>query len=96
MDGAIDGKEKIDAFNSRMEEKQPFTTQVSTKNSPSIQKKQFQSEKEATSSEQGKSQSTSHKTSQPELQNTKDSAGFHGKCNSDVHKNDGIAEKGGS
>ncbi|MBW0591813.1 hypothetical protein O181_131528 [Austropuccinia psidii MF-1] len=30
----IDGKEKHDAFNSRMEEKQPSTTQESAKNSP--------------------------------------------------------------
>ncbi|MBW0556642.1 hypothetical protein O181_096357 [Austropuccinia psidii MF-1] len=38
----IDGKEKHDAFISRMEEKQPSTTQASTKNSPSSQQQQFQ------------------------------------------------------
>ncbi|MBW0519786.1 hypothetical protein O181_059501 [Austropuccinia psidii MF-1] len=36
----IDGKEKHDAFNSRMEEKQPSTTQASAKNSSSKIKKQ--------------------------------------------------------
>ncbi|MBW0494591.1 hypothetical protein O181_034306 [Austropuccinia psidii MF-1] len=35
---SIDGKEKHDAFNSRMKGKQPPTTQASAKNSPSIQK----------------------------------------------------------
>ncbi|MBW0553239.1 hypothetical protein O181_092954 [Austropuccinia psidii MF-1] len=34
---SIDGKEEHDAFNSRMEEKQPSTTQESAKNSPSSQ-----------------------------------------------------------
>ncbi|MBW0508070.1 hypothetical protein O181_047785 [Austropuccinia psidii MF-1] len=34
---SIDGKEKHDAFNSRMEEKQPSTTQASAKNSPGSQ-----------------------------------------------------------
>ncbi|MBW0515512.1 hypothetical protein O181_055227 [Austropuccinia psidii MF-1] len=33
---------------------------------------------------------------QPGLQNTKDSAGCHGKCISDGQSNDGITEKGGS
>ncbi|MBW0579016.1 hypothetical protein O181_118731, partial [Austropuccinia psidii MF-1] len=47
---SIDGKEKHDGFNSRMEEKQPSTTQASSKNSPNSQKKQFQCEKAATSS----------------------------------------------
>ncbi|MBW0534499.1 hypothetical protein O181_074214 [Austropuccinia psidii MF-1] len=42
---------KHDAFNSRMVEKQPSTTQGSAKNSPSSQKQQFQCEKAATSSE---------------------------------------------
>ncbi|MBW0593117.1 hypothetical protein O181_132832 [Austropuccinia psidii MF-1] len=39
---SIDGKEKYDAFNSRMKEKQHFTTQASAKNSPSSQKQLFQ------------------------------------------------------
>ncbi|MBW0529264.1 hypothetical protein O181_068979 [Austropuccinia psidii MF-1] len=93
---SIDGKEKHDAFNSRMEEKQPSTTEGSTKNSPISQKQQFQREKAVTISEQEKKQSTSHKTLQKGLQNPKDSTGCHGKCISDGQKNDGIAEKGGS
>ncbi|MBW0516225.1 hypothetical protein O181_055940, partial [Austropuccinia psidii MF-1] len=92
---SIDGKEKHDAFNSRKKEKQPSTTQASSKNSPSSQKKKFQREKEATSSEKGKRKGTSHKTIQPGLQNPKDSAGCHEKCTSDGQNNDGI-EKGGS
>ncbi|MBW0475498.1 hypothetical protein O181_015213 [Austropuccinia psidii MF-1] len=42
---SIDGKEKYDYSNSRMEEKQPSTTQASAKNSPSCQQQQFQCEK---------------------------------------------------
>ncbi|MBW0527136.1 hypothetical protein O181_066851 [Austropuccinia psidii MF-1] len=93
---SIDGKEKHNAFNRRMEEKQPCNTPASAKNSPSSQQKQFQREKAAKSSEQGQRQATSHKTLQPGLQNTKDSAGCHGKCISDGQHNDGITEKGGS
>ncbi|MBW0512519.1 hypothetical protein O181_052234 [Austropuccinia psidii MF-1] len=74
---SIDGKEKHDALNSRMEEKQPSPTQASAKNSPSSQKKQFQREKAVTSSEQWKRQGTSHKALQLGLQNPKDSAGWH-------------------
>ncbi|MBW0592727.1 hypothetical protein O181_132442 [Austropuccinia psidii MF-1] len=93
---SIDGKEEHNAFNSRMEEKQPSTTQASAKISPSSQKQKFQHEKAATSYKQGKKQGTSHKSLQPGLQNLKDSAGFHGKCISDGQNNDGITEKGGS
>ncbi|MBW0516049.1 hypothetical protein O181_055764, partial [Austropuccinia psidii MF-1] len=93
---SIDGKEKHSSFNSRMEEKQPSTTQESAKNSPSSQQQKFQCEKAATISEQGQRQGTSQKTLLPGLQNPKDSAGCHGKCISDGQKNDGIAEKGGS
>ncbi|MBW0460697.1 hypothetical protein O181_000412 [Austropuccinia psidii MF-1] len=39
---SIDGKEKHDSFNSRMEEKPPSTMQASAKNSPNSQQKQFQ------------------------------------------------------
>ncbi|MBW0531078.1 hypothetical protein O181_070793 [Austropuccinia psidii MF-1] len=85
---SIDGKEKHDAFNSRMETKQPSTTQASAKNSPSTQPQQFQCEKEATSSEQGQRQDTSHKPLWQGLHNPKDSAGFHGKCTSDGYNND--------
>ncbi|MBW0515694.1 hypothetical protein O181_055409 [Austropuccinia psidii MF-1] len=89
---SIDGKEEHDAFNRRMEEKQPSTTQESAKNSPSSQKQQFQCEKAATSSEQGKRKGTSHKTLQPGLQNPKHPTGCHGKCILDGQNNDGIKE----
>ncbi|MBW0584454.1 hypothetical protein O181_124169 [Austropuccinia psidii MF-1] len=65
---SIDGKEEHHTLNSRMDEKQPTTTQTSAKDSPSGQQKQFQSEKAATSSEQGKRKGTSHKTLQSGLQ----------------------------
>ncbi|MBW0573972.1 hypothetical protein O181_113687 [Austropuccinia psidii MF-1] len=93
---SIYGKEKHYAFNSRMEEKQPSTTQESTKNAPSSQQQQLQCEKSATRSEQGQRQGTSHKTLQPGLNNAKDSEGCHGKFISDGQKNDRISEKGGS
>ncbi|MBW0590722.1 hypothetical protein O181_130437 [Austropuccinia psidii MF-1] len=93
---SIDGKEEHDSLNSRMEGKQPSTTQTSAKNSPSSQQQQFQHEKAATSSKQGQRQGTSHKTLQPGLQNPKRSAGFHEKCISDSQNNHGITEKGGS
>ncbi|MBW0540317.1 hypothetical protein O181_080032 [Austropuccinia psidii MF-1] len=77
---SIDGKEKNDAFNRRMEEKQPSSTQASAKNRPSSQQqRQLQCEKEATSSEQGQRQSTSYRALQQGLQNPKDSAECHGK-----------------
>ncbi|MBW0493733.1 hypothetical protein O181_033448 [Austropuccinia psidii MF-1] len=95
MDGIRLWKRKHDSVNRRMEEKQPSTTQASSKNSPSSQQQQFQCEKTTTSSEQGKRQSTSYKTLQPEPQNPKNSAGCHGKCISDYQNNDGITEKGG-
>ncbi|MBW0572030.1 hypothetical protein O181_111745 [Austropuccinia psidii MF-1] len=56
---SIDGEEKHDSLNSRMEEKEPSTTQASAKKCPSSQQQRFQCEKETTSSEQGKRQSTS-------------------------------------
>ncbi|MBW0512099.1 hypothetical protein O181_051814 [Austropuccinia psidii MF-1] len=93
---SIDRKEEHDALNSRMEEKQPSTTQTSAKNSPSSQQQQFQHEKAATSSEKGQRKGTSHKTLQPGLQNPKDSAGCHEKYISDGQNNDGITKKGGS
>ncbi|MBW0567115.1 hypothetical protein O181_106830 [Austropuccinia psidii MF-1] len=58
---SIDGKEKTDACNSRMQEKQPSNTQESAKNSPSSQKQQSQCEKAATSSEQGQRQAPATK-----------------------------------
>ncbi|MBW0463814.1 hypothetical protein O181_003529 [Austropuccinia psidii MF-1] len=64
---SIDGKEEYDVFSSRMEEKQPSTTQASAKNIPSSHQKQFQCEKSATSPEQGQRKSTSHKATLPGL-----------------------------
>ncbi|MBW0525640.1 hypothetical protein O181_065355 [Austropuccinia psidii MF-1] len=92
---SIDGNEKNDAFNSRMEEQQPSTTQESVKNSPNSQQHKFQCERAATISEQSQWQSTSHKPKQPGLQNPKDSAGCHGQRVSDGQKYDRITEKGG-
>ncbi|MBW0593874.1 hypothetical protein O181_133589 [Austropuccinia psidii MF-1] len=92
----ISGKENHDAFNRRMEEKQPSTTQASAKDSPSSQQQKFQREKASSSSEQGQRKSTSYKNLQTGLQNLKDSAGCHGECISDGQNNDGITEKGGS
>ncbi|MBW0577427.1 hypothetical protein O181_117142 [Austropuccinia psidii MF-1] len=93
---SIDGKEKHDALDTRMEEKQPSTTQTSVKNSPSGQQKQFQREKAATSSKQGQREGTSPKALQPSIQDSKDSAGGHGKCISDGQNHDGITEEGGN
>ncbi|MBW0581273.1 hypothetical protein O181_120988 [Austropuccinia psidii MF-1] len=76
--------------------KNPSTTQIGAKTSPSAQKHQFQCEKAATSSEQGKGQSTSHKPILARLHNPKNSTGCHGKCVSDGQKHDGNEEKGGS
>ncbi|MBW0578951.1 hypothetical protein O181_118666, partial [Austropuccinia psidii MF-1] len=90
---SIDGKGKHYSFNSRMEEKQPSTTQAKSKNSPSNQQQQFKCEKATTSSKQGKRQRTGHKPIHPGLQNPKDSAGCHGKCISDGHNNYGIVKK---
>ncbi|MBW0494475.1 hypothetical protein O181_034190 [Austropuccinia psidii MF-1] len=90
---SIDGKEEHNDFNSRMEDKQPYTTQESAKNIPSSQKQQPQHQKSAKSSKQWQRQGTSHKTLQPRLKNPEDSAGCHGKCNSDGQNNDGIKER---
>ncbi|MBW0530353.1 hypothetical protein O181_070068 [Austropuccinia psidii MF-1] len=92
----IDGKEEYDAFNSRMEEKQPSTTKASSKTSPSGQQQQFQHEKAATSSKQGQREGTSPSTLQPGLQDSKYSAGCHGKCVSDGQNHYGTTEEGGS
>ncbi|MBW0530839.1 hypothetical protein O181_070554, partial [Austropuccinia psidii MF-1] len=93
---SIDGKEEHDAFNRRMEEKQPSTTKENAKNSPNSQQQQFQREKAATSSKQWQKQGTSPKTLQPGLQDPKESEGCHGKCISDGQDNEEITEKGGS
>ncbi|MBW0513502.1 hypothetical protein O181_053217 [Austropuccinia psidii MF-1] len=90
---SIDGKEKHDAFKSRVEEKKPSTTQTSLKTSPNSQKQKSQHEKSFKDSEQGQSKGTSHKTMQPVLQNPKYSAGFNGKCVSDGQNHDGMKEK---
>ncbi|MBW0577197.1 hypothetical protein O181_116912 [Austropuccinia psidii MF-1] len=93
---SIDGKEEYDAFNRRMEEKQPTTTKASAKTGPSGQQRQFQCEKAATSSTQWQREGTSPKVLQPGLQDSKDSAGCHGKCILDGQNHVGIKEEGGS
>ncbi|MBW0541993.1 hypothetical protein O181_081708 [Austropuccinia psidii MF-1] len=93
---SIDGKEEYDAFNSRMEEKQPYTTKASAKTSPSGQQKKFQCEKAATSSKQRQREGTSPKALQPRLQDSKDSGGCHGKFISYGQNHYGITEKEGS
>ncbi|MBW0562794.1 hypothetical protein O181_102509 [Austropuccinia psidii MF-1] len=92
---SIHGKEEYDAFNSRMEEKQPSTPNASAKTSPGGQQQQFQCEKAAISSKQGQTEGTTPKALQPGLQESKDSAGFHEKCVSDGQNHDGITEEGG-
>ncbi|MBW0517120.1 hypothetical protein O181_056835 [Austropuccinia psidii MF-1] len=79
-----------------MEEKQASTTKESAKTRPNGQKQQFQCEKAATNSKQGEREGTSPKAFHPGLQDSKDSAGFHGKCISDGQSHDGITEGGGS
>ncbi|MBW0572604.1 hypothetical protein O181_112319 [Austropuccinia psidii MF-1] len=93
---SIDGKEEYDAFNSRMGENQPSTTNAGAMTSPSGQQQQFQREKAATSLKQGQREGTSPKALQPGIQDSKDSAGCHGKCISDGQNHDGITEAGGS
>ncbi|MBW0525808.1 hypothetical protein O181_065523 [Austropuccinia psidii MF-1] len=93
---SIDGKEKYDAFNSRMEEKPRYTTKESAKTSPSGQQQKFQCEKASTSSKQGQREGTSFKALKPGLQDSKDSAGCHGKCISDGQNHDEFTEEGGS
>ncbi|MBW0586786.1 hypothetical protein O181_126501 [Austropuccinia psidii MF-1] len=93
---SIDGKEECDAFDRRMEEKQPSTTKASSKTSPSGKQQQFQREKAATSSKQGKREGTSPKPLQPGIQDCKDLAACHGKFVSDGQNHDGITEEKGS
>ncbi|MBW0495668.1 hypothetical protein O181_035383 [Austropuccinia psidii MF-1] len=85
---SIDEKQKGDAFNGQMVEKQPTTTQASAKDSGRKQKQQIQHEKAATSSEKGKRQGLSYKALYQGLQNPKHSAGGQGKCISDDQNND--------
>ncbi|MBW0592371.1 hypothetical protein O181_132086 [Austropuccinia psidii MF-1] len=92
---SINGEEKHDAVDTRMEEKQPSTTQTSAKNSPSDQHQQFQCEKTATSSKQGQREGTSPKALQPPPDLTARATGCHGKCVSDGQNNDGITKERG-
>ncbi|MBW0590773.1 hypothetical protein O181_130488 [Austropuccinia psidii MF-1] len=93
---SIDGEEKHDALDTRVEEKQPSNTQASAKNSPSGQQQQFQCEKATTSSKKGQREGTNPKALQPGLQDSKIPTGCHGKCVSDGQNNDGITkERGG-
>ncbi|MBW0552866.1 hypothetical protein O181_092581 [Austropuccinia psidii MF-1] len=89
-------EKKICFSQEQMEERQPSTTQRGAKTSPSSKQQHFQHENAATSPEQGKGQSNSHKTIQRGLKNPKDSTRCHGKFVSDGHNYDGIEEKGGS
>ncbi|MBW0536980.1 hypothetical protein O181_076695 [Austropuccinia psidii MF-1] len=93
---SIDGTEEYDAFDSRMEEKQPSTTKASAKTSPSGQQQKFQHEEATTSLRQGQREGTSPKALQPGLKDSKDSAGCHGKCISDGQNHDRITEEGRS
>ncbi|MBW0469786.1 hypothetical protein O181_009501 [Austropuccinia psidii MF-1] len=77
-------------------EKNPPAPNQVPKTAPIARSRNSNVKKTSTSSEQGKTQNTSHKTLQPVTEYPKDSAGCHGKCFSDGHNNDGIAEKGGS
>ncbi|MBW0542277.1 hypothetical protein O181_081992 [Austropuccinia psidii MF-1] len=92
---SIDGEEKHDALDTRMEEKQPSTTQASAKNSPSGQQQRLKHEKSAKSSKEGQRKGTSHQTLQPGLQDSEYSTGCNGKCVSDGHNNDGITKERG-
>ncbi|MBW0582213.1 hypothetical protein O181_121928 [Austropuccinia psidii MF-1] len=85
---SIDGKEEYDAFNRIMEEKQPSTTKATAKTSRSGHQQQFQREKAATSSKQGQREGTSPKALQPGMQDSKDSAEYHGTCISDGQNHD--------
>ncbi|MBW0552655.1 hypothetical protein O181_092370, partial [Austropuccinia psidii MF-1] len=67
---SIDREEKHDSLDTRMEEKQPSTTQASAKNSPSCQQQEFQREKAATSSKKRQREGTSPKTLQTRLQDS--------------------------
>ncbi|MBW0557319.1 hypothetical protein O181_097034 [Austropuccinia psidii MF-1] len=59
---SIDGKEEHDAFNSRMDEKQPSTTQASSKNSQSSQQQKFQYGKQPKAQNKGKGKAPAIKT----------------------------------
>ncbi|MBW0590322.1 hypothetical protein O181_130037 [Austropuccinia psidii MF-1] len=91
---SIDGKEKHDAFDSRMEENNPPPPKQVPKKAPVASRSNSDVKKKPKSSEQVQRQGTSHKTLQTGLQNPKDSAGFHRKCISDGQSNDEISEKG--
>ncbi|MBW0589956.1 hypothetical protein O181_129671 [Austropuccinia psidii MF-1] len=51
---SIDGKEEHDAFNSRMEEKQPFTTQASAKKAPMARSSNSKVKKQPQAQKKGK------------------------------------------
>ncbi|MBW0502957.1 hypothetical protein O181_042672 [Austropuccinia psidii MF-1] len=65
---SIDEKEENDAFNSRIEEKRPSTTQRGANTSPSGHQQQFQCEKSLTSSEQVQGKGTSQDYRAPNIQ----------------------------
>ncbi|MBW0501092.1 hypothetical protein O181_040807 [Austropuccinia psidii MF-1] len=65
---SIDGKEALDAFNRRMDDRQPSITQTGAKARTNGQKQQFQCEKAATNSEQEEGKKTSQGYRIPSLQ----------------------------
>ncbi|MBW0489838.1 hypothetical protein O181_029553 [Austropuccinia psidii MF-1] len=69
----VDEKEEQDPSDQRVEGKQPTTNKGSFKAYPSDQKKKFEYDKEATSSEQGKRAGTSYQANRSRLHSTKDS-----------------------
>ncbi|MBW0500952.1 hypothetical protein O181_040667 [Austropuccinia psidii MF-1] len=83
---SIDGEEKHDALDTRMDEKQPSTTQASHKNSPSGQQQQVNVKKLPQASTRAKER---HQPSSL----TARAAGCHGKCVSDGQNNDGIPKE---
>ncbi|MBW0477507.1 hypothetical protein O181_017222 [Austropuccinia psidii MF-1] len=90
------GKQKHDAFNGTMEKKQPSTTQTSAETTPNSQQQQFQCEKAATASEQGKN---ARHQPQDHTARARESQRFNRitwKFFSSIQTHDGVTEKGGS
>ncbi|MBW0499632.1 hypothetical protein O181_039347 [Austropuccinia psidii MF-1] len=87
---SIDGKEKHDAFNSIMEEKNPPPPKKGPKTAP------VASSHNSNVKASHKLRTRKKEKTQPAIQNFKYSAVCHGKCFSDGQNNDGMSEKGGS
>ncbi|MBW0585469.1 hypothetical protein O181_125184 [Austropuccinia psidii MF-1] len=93
---SIDGEEEHDSLNSRMEEKNPPPPKQVPKTAPVASSKKSNVKKQQQAQKRRQRKSTSHKTLQPGLQDSKDSTGCNGKCISDGQNNDGITKEGGS